>query len=137
MLFVTSKMQSLTGHEVPFVIAALLITMGTAGCAAHPNDIRAQDINAIQYDNYSCSDLSDEYRRVNTAIAGASGEQRSVRLYDIYGYVRPPFMPLGRMLGSDREAQIALLKGEQSATIRAAMTRGCLGATPIPLGAGG
>ena len=67
--------------------------------------------------------------RYDEAIAGASDYQRSVRVADIYGYIPvPPVvphfpMPTGRMLGSDREAQIAYLRGEQAAAIQMAMTK--------------
>ena len=136
-----SKMQgrdSLRRVDVPFVVAAFAAAIATAGCAVHPNDIAAQEVNAAQYENYACPDLAGEYRRLNGAIVGASDYQRSVRLSDIYGYmvVVPVIhfpMPLGRMLGSDREAQIAYLEGEQSATIRMAVAKGCIRATPIPL----
>jgi hypothetical protein len=136
-----SKIQgrdSLRRIDVPFVIAAFGAAIATASCAAHPNDIAAQDVYAAQYDNYSCPDLAGEYRRLNGAIAGAGDYQRSVRVSDIYGYmvIVPVIhfpMPLGRMLGSDREAQIAYLEGEQSATIRMALAKGCIRATPIPL----
>jgi hypothetical protein len=126
------------GNDVRFVIAVFVATISAAGCAANPNDIAAQDVSAVQYSNYSCPDLAGEYRRLNGAIAGASDYQRSVRISDIYGYVpivpvpHVP-MPIGRMLGSDREAQIAYLKGEQTATIRTAVAKGCLRATPMPL----
>ena len=51
----------------------LAIVLTTAGCATHPNDIAAQDMSAAQYTNYSCLELANEYRRLNEAIASASG----------------------------------------------------------------
>src|SRR5437763_5413450 len=90
------------GGGVLSAVAALLAAMAAVGCAAHPNDIAPQNVDAAQYSNYSCPDLANEYRRLNEAIAGASDYQRSVRVADIYGYIPvPPVphfpMPTGRM----------------------------------------
>ena len=120
------------------LVAVVLATIATTGCAAHPNDIAAQDVNPAQYSNYSCPDLANEYRRLNETIASASDYQRSVRIADIYGYIPPLFpMPMGRMMGSDREAQIAYLRGEQVAAIQMAVAHGCVRASPIPLAESG
>jgi hypothetical protein len=118
--------------EVRSLITAFIATVAIAGCASHPNDIPAQDVSAARYNNYSCSDLGNEYRQLNNVIAGKSDDQRSLRLNDIYGYIFFPHMPLGRMMSSDREPTIALLKGEQSATVRMAAAKGCPGAWPVP-----
>lgn len=113
------------------VLIAIMATIAVASCAAHPDDILAEDVSAASYNSYSCFQLGNEYRRLNIALADASDYQRSIRLNDIYGYMpigKFP-MPLGRMMGSDRETGIALLKGEQNATIRMALAKGCLVAT--------
>src|SRR6185503_4845377 len=109
-------------RDAGIVVAVVFATITTAGCATHPNDIAAQDVSAAQYTNYSCLELANEYRRLNEAIASASDYQRSLRVNDIYGYIPAPLplmpMPKGRMMGGDREPQIAYLRGEQDAAIR-------------------
>ena len=125
------------GRNAGIVAAVVLATIATAGCAAHPDDIAPQDVNDAQYSNYSCPDLANEYRRLNEAIASASDYQRSLRINDVYGYIPAPLplmpMPKGRMMGGDREVQIAYLRGEQAAAIQMAATKGCIRASPIPL----
>lgn len=123
------------GRRGPTLAAGLFALAALAGCAAHPNDVLPEYVSAAPYNNASCAELGREYGRLNRAIAEADTLQRTIRLTDIYGYI--PIvpvahfpMPLGRMMGKDREESIALMKGNQAAVIRMAAAKRCPGSLP-------
>ena len=110
------------------IISICIITLFLAGCAAHPNTIRATYVSPLQYQGYSCNQIHQELIRVNQKISEISGQQSDEANKDALalavGVVL--FWPaLFFMLGEDKKDELSKLKGEYEALKGMAIRKGC------------
>lgn len=110
-------------------ISVCIIMLFLAGCAAHPNTIRATYMSPLHYQGYSCDQIHQELIRVNREISEVSGQQSDEANKDALalavGVVL--FWPaLFFMLGEDKKDELSKLKGEYEALQNMAIQKGCI-----------
>jgi hypothetical protein len=99
------------------------------GCAKHPDKIAAQYVSPIQYDNYTCDQISNEMRRLTTHISELAGKQEKAASGDSVkmGVGLVLFWPTLFFLdgNSPQAAEYAKLKGEFAALEQTAIKKNC------------
>jgi hypothetical protein len=109
-------------------IAALAGTL-IAGCATESADIAASYVSPMQYQNLSCSQLTQEAQRVSTRVAQVSARQDEKASSDAgamaIGMIL--FWPALFLLDGDEESasEVARLKGEMDAIEQANIQKNC------------
>ena len=100
-----------------------------AGCAASPDSISAAYVSPLTYKSYSCDQLAGEMGRVNRKVQEVAGVQSDTATKDAVamGVGLVLFWPALFLLaiGSDKEEELARLKGEFEAVERAAIDKEC------------
>jgi hypothetical protein len=107
------------------VFAALLLV----GCAKAPESIAPSYISDVGYQSWTCEQLGGEQMRVSQALASASAQQRNARTNDTVGVIFLG-LPVSSLSGDNIAPEIARLKGENEAIIRAMRIKGCA-AVPV------
>lgn len=107
-------------------ILALGIALSMAGCASAPSSIKPTNVSNSAYSGLSCGQLSQQSARIDAAYKVAADKQSSTRRADTIGVLLIG-LPTGSMSGKDNSAEIARLKGEQSALVKAKASKGCKG----------
>ena len=110
--------------------ATLALLMLTA-CAKSPESIAPSYISDVGYQSWSCAQLAGEQMRLSQALATASTQQRNARTHDTVGVIFLG-LPVSSMSGDNIAPEIARLKGENEAIIRAMRIKGCAVA-PAPV----
>lgn len=111
--------------KLSFGVAAILL----AGCATKSTDIAPSYVSPMQYQSFSCQQLTLEAQRVSTRVAQVSGQQDEKAKDDAgkmaVGLVL--FWPaLIFMDGDDQVAsEVARLKGEMDALEQANIQKNC------------
>lgn len=108
------------------VFAALAVIV--SGCAKNPDKISATYVSPIQYQNYTCEQIGEEYKRISVRVAEVSGMQEDARERDSVatGVGVVLFWPAVFFLAAgDHEDELARLKGEYEALERAAIEKEC------------
>ena len=100
-----------------------------AGCATRSGDIAAAYVSPIQYQTYSCAQLSEEAARVSSRAAIASGTQDQNATNDAVAtgvalvlFWRAAFMVKGN--GANAQ-EVAQLKGDMDAIEQANIQKRC------------
>jgi hypothetical protein len=107
------------------VIGILLL----AGCAKAPESISPSYVSDVGYQSWSCEQLGGEQMRISQALATASTQQRKARTNDTVGVIFLG-LPVSSLSGDNIAPEIARLKGENEAIIRAMRIKGC-SAVPV------
>lgn len=116
------KVGIMTGQK-PLMLA-LGLAMFAAGCAKQPDQIAAIDVGDSGYAGMSCKQLSAEETKINQALENLSSEQKAAASGDAWG-VFLLGLPLSSMSGNDKEAAIAVAKGQLQAIDRQQERKRC------------
>jgi hypothetical protein len=100
-------------------IAAML-----CGCAALPENIAPNYVNAANYQNWTCQQLGNEEVRLNSNYLVMAQEQRSTRRSDAWGVVLVG-LPIGSIAGGRVTKEVADLKGQLIAVHNMQKQKGC------------
>ena len=93
------------------LIVAVGIATMVCGCAARPEKIAPNYVNAANYQSWTCQQLGNEDARLSAAYSLAAREQRSTRRSDTWGVVLVG-LPIGSISGGRVNGEIADLKGQ-------------------------
>jgi hypothetical protein len=110
-------------------IYALLLAAALCGCASSSANIQASYVSPLQYQSYTCAQLSEEARAVSSRAAQVAGVQDSNRTSDAVvttvGVVI--FWPALFFMKGDgpTAAELARLKGDMEAIERASIQKNC------------
>lgn len=102
----------------------LVALAGLAACAKQPENIAAVPMSANAFASYSCSDLAATRLTTSQTLENLSSSQRSAATGDALG-VLIIGLPLSSLAGSDREAEIAVARGELQALDQQLARGGC------------
>lgn len=109
------------------VTAALAATIGA--CASSSSDIRASYVSPLQYQGYTCQQISAEAARVSSRAAEVAGVQDAKRSNDqvATGVAIVVFWPAAFLVGGDGQAaaELARLKGEYEALEKISIEKNC------------
>lgn len=107
------------------VIAAITL----AGCADKSGEIPSTYVSPMQYQNYSCNQLSQEAQRVSARAAQTAGVQDEQASSDAVatGVAIVLFWPAAFFVGGNKEnrAELARLKGELEAIEQVSIQKNC------------
>lgn len=111
------------------LIGALLVGSFVAGCASKSEDIAAAYVSPIQYQNYSCAQISEEAARISARAAQVSGTQDSKASNDAVatGVGVVLFWPALFLIKGDSTtaAELSRLKGEMEAIEQVSIQKKC------------
>lgn len=111
------------------VAVAVIAAMLSAGCATKGVDVQASYVPPIRYSKATCAELADELVDVGRKAAELSGQLDSAASKDaaLVAVSLVLFWPAIFFVGGDKskEAQLAQLKGERDALIKAGRANGC------------
>jgi hypothetical protein len=102
--------------------AVVLVALG--GCAKRPSAIVPVDIPMAAYTNLSCEQLAQEQVKEQTSLAAVSKAQNDAANGDAFG-VFLIGIPVGSVVGADKEGDVAVSKGKVQAIQSAMMSKGC------------
>lgn len=101
--------------KVIFVLC-LMYGLSSSGCAEKPENVAAAYVSPLQYERYSCRQISEEAQRISQRVSELSGVQRQKRTGDIVATTAAVivFWPAAFVVGGDdaQTAELARLKGE-------------------------
>ncbi len=107
---------------------ALTATLVTAGCASSSQNISASYVSPLQYQSFTCEQLTEEMLRVGRKAREVAGVQDSEADKDAVamGVGLVLFWPaLFFLIGDDRKEELARLKGEGEAIEQTAIKKDC------------
>lgn len=110
-------------------ILACALALALAGCASSSSDIRAAYVSPLQYQQYTCKQMTEEAERISVRAAEAAGTQDSNRTQDAVvttvGVV--VFWPILFAVKGDGQtaAELARLKGEMETIERVSIQKNC------------
>eukprot|EP00435_Cladocopium_sp_Y103_P076615 s1_g354.t1 len=111
-----------------------LVSLAVAGCASHASSIDARYVSPTIYLNWSCEQLEEERNRLASEARRVAGLQDENADADaaMMGVGLILFWPalIGLAATTDREDELAQLKGEYNAVDQAARKQVC--ALPAP-----
>lgn len=110
------------------LLSVCAISVVLAGCASKSKDIKATYVSLLEYQNYSCSQIGKELKRVNRRLIDVSGAQDDTAGNDAVamGVGLVLFWPsLFFIAGDDQKEEVARLKGEYDALEQAAIEKDC------------
>jgi len=107
------------------IIAAV---MG-AGCASSSDKIAAQYVSPMQFQSYSCAQLTEEAQRISGRVAQLSGAQDQKATNDAIatGIAIVVFWPAAFMVGGNDQstAELSRLKGEFETVEKVSIQKNC------------
>jgi hypothetical protein len=108
---------------------AALATAAISACASSSSDVRASYVSPLQYQSYTCQQISAEAARVSSRAAELSGVQDAKRSDDqiATGVAIVVFWPAAFLVKGDGQAaaELARLKGEYEALEKIAIEKNC------------
>ncbi|NVO22634.1 hypothetical protein [Donghicola mangrovi] len=111
------------------LISLTAAALSLSACAKPADKVTAQYVSPIQYQAYSCNQLSAEAQRVAVQASTASGVQNKKAQNDalVTGAAVVLFWPAAFFVGGNNEntAELARLKGELDAIERASISKNC------------
>jgi hypothetical protein len=109
--------------------AAAAIAALCAGCAQNPKDIAPAYVSPIIYENLSCTQIAEEFRRVAARVNQVAGVQTQQAKNDAVamGVGLVLFWPAVFFIKGDKQnaAELARLRGELDALQQAAVRKNC------------
>ena len=113
----------------PFIygVAGFALLLILQACASRPQNIEAAYVSPLAYQDYTCSQLTQELRRIGRNAQEVAGDQHNTANTDAVAVgVGIIFWPAFLFLaGDDRAEEFARLKGEADAVEQAAITKDC------------
>lgn len=110
-------------------ILAAMVCLLLEGCASSSNDIAAQYVSPIQYDNYTCAQIGAEAERVSARAAQLAGVQDSNATNDAVamGVGLVLFWPTLFFIKGDgvSAAELGRLKGEFDTLEKVSVAKNC------------
>lgn len=109
-------------------VAVLTASLFTVGCASSSENISASYVSPLQYQSYTCEQLTEEMQRVGRKAREVAGVQDSEADKDAVamGVGLVLFWPaLFFLIGDDRKEELARLKGEVEAIEQSAIKKDC------------
>lgn len=125
-------MDSFDRHKVRIFIVCLSAAIALSGCATSSKDVATSYVSPMQYQSYSCNQLSGEMQRVQVRVNQLSSRLDEAASNDktigVVGAIL--FWPALFALGGTKqqEAEYARLKGEYDAAQQSAVMKNCPGA---------
>jgi len=111
------------------IAAVLASAMMMASCATSPNNISPQYVSPIQYQNYTCDQISAELQRIGARVTEVTGQQQRAANNDAIamGVGLVIFWPALFFLATDNDKreELSRLRGEYEALQQAGTTRNC------------
>ena len=110
------------------ILFVLLLSVLVAGCSKRPQSVSGSYISPLAYQHYSCDQITLEMQRVANKVAEVTGVQRSKATSDAVatGVGVVIFWPaLFFLMGSDKEQELARLKGESETLEQIAIQKNC------------
>jgi hypothetical protein len=111
------------------VVTAGLVVATIGACASSSNDIRASYVSPLQYQGYTCQQISAEAARVSSRAAEVAGVQDTKRTNDqiATGVAVVVFWPAAFFVGGDGQAaaELGRLKGEYEALEKISIEKKC------------
>jgi hypothetical protein len=111
------------------VVTAGLVVATIGACASSSSDIRASYVSPLQYQGYTCQQISAEAARVSSRAAEVAGVQDAKRTNDqiVTGVAVVVFWPAAFFVGGDGQAaaELGRLKGEYEALEKIAIEKNC------------
>jgi len=105
-------------------IATALALIALTGCAKDPDDILAADIGDNAYKGYSCKQLTEQGIASRNTLNALTAQQKNAANNDALSMLLLG-LPIASMAGADKEAQIAIAKGQIVAVSRERYRKGC------------
>jgi hypothetical protein len=110
-------------------IATLLAVAALSGCAKSASEVQPSYVSPLQYQNFTCQQLTAEAHRVSSRASQASGAQDDKADKDavVTAAAVVIFWPAAFLVGGDNQttAELARLKGEFDAIEQAAIQKNC------------
>jgi len=110
--------------RLPFVVACAMAIFTLTACAKRPGAIAPANIPVSAYLNESCDALAQELIQEQKTLAALSKAQNSAATGDAVG-VFLVAVPVGSLVGADKEGDIAVSKGKVNAIELAIKQKGC------------
>lgn len=108
---------------------AVLWAAALAGCASSSKDIQATYVSPVQYQSYTCQQLTLEAQALSTRAAQVSGAQDEKRTSDAVATTAAViiFWPAAFLVRGDGQtaAELANLKGQMQAVEQASIQKKC------------
>ena len=108
---------------------AAVVAIAVSGCASSSSDVRASYVSPLQYQSYTCQQISAEAARVSSRAAEVAGVQDTKRTNDqvATGVAIVVFWPAAFLVGGDGQAaaKLARLKGEYEALEKISIEKNC------------
>lgn len=108
---------------------AAAVAMGLVACASKSTEITAAYVSPVQYQNYTCQQLSMEAQAVSARAAQVAGVQDQKRSNDAIatGVAVVVFWPAAFLVGGDgpTAAELGQLKGQLVAIEQASNAKRC------------
>lgn len=112
----------------PFLVLSSVMLM-VSGCAQKSEDITASYVSPLQYQAYSCSQISAEAQRLSGRVSEVTGIQNKKASNDAVatGVAIVLFWPAAFFIGGNKGngSELARLKGEMQALEQASIQRNC------------
>ena len=105
-------------------MCVVLMMFGVLGCASYPDSITPISVASSEYEDMTCSEMTDELLEVQYHTDLFGERQRLTANGDVLG-VFLFLIPVGSLVGEDEEGQYAIWKGEQIALTRAMKRKEC------------
>jgi formylmethanofuran dehydrogenase subunit A len=109
--------------------AGFSLAVALAACAKPADQISAAYISPLQYENYNCTQISQEAQRLSSRAAQVAGSQDQAATRDAVamGVGAIIFWPTLLMIGGDgpQAYELARLKGEMEAIEQVAIKKNC------------
>ena len=113
-------------QTLPVVMSAALLI---AGCADRSENVQASYVSPIQYESYSCKQLSQEAQRVSSRASQVAGVQDKNAQNDAIatGVSLVLFWPAAFFISGNEEnaAELSRLRGELEAIEKASIQKNC------------
>jgi hypothetical protein len=110
-------------------VSGALAAAAISACASSSSDIRASYVSPLQYQGYTCQQISAEAARISSHAAEVAGVQDQKRTNDqvATGVAIVVFWPAAFFVGGDGPAavELARLKGEYEALEKMAVEKNC------------
>jgi hypothetical protein len=110
-------------------VAVIAATAALGACASKSSEITAAYVSPVQYQNYTCQQLSMEVQAVSARAAAVAGAQDQKRSNDAVatGVAVVVFWPAAFLVGGDgpTAAELSQLKGQMIAIEQASNMKRC------------
>jgi hypothetical protein len=130
---VAAKIDPITNEEfdmkkIKSLLCVSVASLALAGCASHADNVQANYVSPLQYQDYSCHQIREELVRLSHKVNEISGlqDKRAGNDEVAMGVGLVLFWPaLFFLPGNDHHVELAELKGDYDALQEAAIQKNC------------